>query len=109
MKYAIIDLEWSSKPYENIVQIGEIKFDEKNKEISRFYKVVRPSVQLRQEELDFMHLSADAVDSGIGIVSATKQFIFWLSGCVSLLYGVRMRSRCFINFYADMKTRCIIK
>lgn len=85
MKYAIIDLEWSGKPYENIVQIGGIKFDEKNKEISRFYKVVRPSVQLRQDELDFMHLSADEVNSGISITSAARQLIFWLGGCRELI------------------------
>lgn len=85
MKYAIIDLEWLSKPYKNIVQIGGIMFDNDNKEISRFYKIIRPAVKLRQKEADFMHLTADALNSGISITSAAKQFIFWLNGCRELI------------------------
>ncbi len=85
MKYCIVDLEWIRHPKTYIVQIGAIMFNEDDNEVSRFFRVIKPSCEYSPESIKFMPITANEIDSGVSFDDALRQFVSWLNGCYELL------------------------
>lgn len=80
MIFAVIDIEWVGGPLGNIVQLGGIMYDEYFNEKRRFYRIVKPC-KYKEEDLAFMNLGKEDVESGVDINTAACEFRKWLGNC----------------------------
>lgn len=81
MIYAAADIEWVGLNRKMPVQIGALLIDENGKELSTYYRVIKPPLGSRWRNIDFMGLSDKMFESAVSLTAAVKSFFGFTQNC----------------------------